>query len=63
LEERHGNVEHDGTATGIELADQPAKKHVEVDEHEVEDEQQGHSHRHSLGELKKRIGSLRRKKD
>jgi len=55
-----------GTSTAIEMEDHPkAKKNVEIQEAEVEGEGSHHaSKRHSLSDgLKKRIGSLRRKKE
>jgi hypothetical protein len=55
--------EHDGDASGIELVDQETKKPLEVDEHEINDDDRGNHHRHSLGGLTKLIGSLRKKKD
>lgn len=58
-------VEADGPGTGIELAENINKKHVAIQEHEITDEHHGSSsrHTHGLDGLKKRIGSLRRKKD
>jgi hypothetical protein len=59
-------AEERAEASGIEMKDHPkSKKHVEVQESEVNGESSHHdSKRHSFGDgLKKRIGSLRRKKD
>ncbi|KAF2674921.1 hypothetical protein BT63DRAFT_420180 [Microthyrium microscopicum] len=52
-----------GQGTAIELEDQAPKKSVEYHESELEGHEEG-SKRHSFGDgLKKRFGSLRRKKD
>jgi len=57
-----------GDASGIELEDRPKnKKSVEISEQTVldlDEHEHHHNKRHSLGEgIKRRIGSLRRKKD
>lgn len=55
-------------ATGIEMQEHPHdgyphnKKHVHVNEMKVPEEQGESSKRHSLDGLKKRIGSLHKKK-
>jgi hypothetical protein len=62
---RDGAVSTHGSNTGIEMQDHPGrKKDVEIQEDEVNEDYQGSSKRHSFGEgLKRRLGSLRRKKD
>jgi hypothetical protein len=60
---RGGSVDK-AEASGIELDEHPhQKKHVEIQEEEVDSHHPESSKRHSLGNLKKRIGSLRKKKD
>jgi len=58
-------IQDDATTTGIEMTSpNKNKKHVEVHEDEVGGDKAESSNRHSFGEgLKKRIGSLRRKRD
>jgi len=56
-------VEGDAPGTGIELAENLTKKHAETNEREVNDAEHEQHHRHGLEGLKKRIGSLRKKKD
>jgi hypothetical protein len=58
-------MEENASTTGIEMEDHPkSKKYVEIQEGEVEGEASHDSKRHSFGEgLRKRIGSLRRKKE
>ena len=54
-----------GIGTGIEMQKHPkSSKDVEIQEDEVDEDYQGSSKRHSFGEgLKRRLGSLRRKKE